>query len=550
MTVDNIAALSAAATTDSVFVRGYNTPGDGGGGTFFWDAASTEAEDGGTIFGAGTGRWKRIYGNDAINVLWFGVTRGSGMSDQSVPFNKAVDALPAGGTLIIPPGTYTLTKLIRLKSNMSVQGSGAILDGGSEATLYGEGVTNVSLLPGLTVKNTGTYCIFFKQSSDIRIQGITCIGNTSSPAYAGDGICFYNNSGISEKIWIADCHIKSQSRNAITIEVARDVHITNNYLQNCRGGIHFEGAQNVVCNGNTIDDCGNNAYGNPAGYFYPVVLSVVDGLQFVQNTFLNNINRMCALVLPSKNVTLSDNKGLPSLSAVAYSNTADLSISDFNLINNDGGSIDRDSSQIATKGRFNICNNRNFGGVDLDGFDYALIQNNTGKTGGNFDIRAYTTVANSHLEVSGNVHSCRYYGFLRAGTVVFEHNTFTVTYADGYPAYVGYRFEGDGRIIARGNKGLGFGGYQLFFNNPAAQIELHNNSLTGSVAFNNGSSTITSDMPLMQLPSTYRMSHAPTIGTYEKGALVFNTDPATSTPLGWVCQAAGSPGTWAPFSTL
>ena len=61
---------------DKAFVGGYYADGDGGGGDFYWDAVSVEADNGGTIFqvtGTTTGRWKRIY-SGSVNIKWFGIT--------------------------------------------------------------------------------------------------------------------------------------------------------------------------------------------------------------------------------------------------------------------------------------------------------------------------------------------------------------------------------------------------------------------------------------------------------------------------------------------
>src|SRR5882757_373366 len=58
-----------------VNVLGYATPGDGGGGQFYWDTTSTSADNAGTIFqvtGVTTGRWKRSVSGTSLNVLWFG----------------------------------------------------------------------------------------------------------------------------------------------------------------------------------------------------------------------------------------------------------------------------------------------------------------------------------------------------------------------------------------------------------------------------------------------------------------------------------------------
>lgn len=65
----NVADLKALSTTglhdrDLAIVEGYYSAGDGGGGNFYWDAASTEPDNGGTVVipagYSGAGRWKRI----------------------------------------------------------------------------------------------------------------------------------------------------------------------------------------------------------------------------------------------------------------------------------------------------------------------------------------------------------------------------------------------------------------------------------------------------------------------------------------------------------
>ena len=62
---DNIAAMVASRIAEPrlALVLGYSQVNDGGGGLFLWDAASTAAPDGGTVFQSGrkpTGRWLRL----------------------------------------------------------------------------------------------------------------------------------------------------------------------------------------------------------------------------------------------------------------------------------------------------------------------------------------------------------------------------------------------------------------------------------------------------------------------------------------------------------
>ena len=45
-------------------------------------------------------------------------------------------------------------------------------------------------------------------------------------------------------------------------------------------------------------------------------------------------------------------------------------------------------------------------------------------------------------------------------------------------------------------------------------------------------------------------STAPIYGTYKKGDIVWNSEPAINQPIGWVCVADGSPGIWAKFGMI
>lgn len=47
-----------------------------------------------------------------------------------------------------------------------------------------------------------------------------------------------------------------------------------------------------------------------------------------------------------------------------------------------------------------------------------------------------------------------------------------------------------------------------------------------------------------------RNSAAPVAGAWERGDLVWNTAPSAGGPLGWVCIATGTPGTWVPVGSI
>lgn len=130
----NIAALRLIDGNTEIkkaFVNGYYTAGDGGGGEFYWDATSTETDNGGTIIqatGIVTGRWKRLY-SGTVNAEWFG-------SATSANLNKAIASIDSG-TVKIHKGTTVLTESIVKPRGISLIGGGPsdILSISSSATL-------------------------------------------------------------------------------------------------------------------------------------------------------------------------------------------------------------------------------------------------------------------------------------------------------------------------------------------------------------------------------------------------------------------------------
>ena len=69
--------------------------------------------------------------------------------------------------------------------------------------------------------------------------------------------------------------------------------------------------------------------------------------------------------------------------------------------------------------------------------------------------------------------------------------------------------------------------------NPKEDVSL---TVAGSVSFDNKKFT-TGD-------------GKPTLGSYNKGDIVWNTDPKATDYIGWVCVTAGSPGAWLPFGSI
>lgn len=85
-TVQDLAALKALSTRpDPVTLQGYSTPGDGGGGIFYWDAGSSTTPNDGLVVqctSGPAGRYKRLY-SSAIDPRWFGAVAGPGGDNRA-----------------------------------------------------------------------------------------------------------------------------------------------------------------------------------------------------------------------------------------------------------------------------------------------------------------------------------------------------------------------------------------------------------------------------------------------------------------------------------
>ncbi len=157
-------------------VLGYYTPGDGGGGEFYWDPSATEAENGGTIFElttGGSGRWKRIY-NEAINVRWFG-TNGT---NDSIAFTGAISFCKQHGIdLYLPSGVYdtsiVLDWCLTPYYYQEISGSTAY----NPANLERQGTVGLHFNITGESNTTITGDLILRRCREMAVANITCNGN-------------------------------------------------------------------------------------------------------------------------------------------------------------------------------------------------------------------------------------------------------------------------------------------------------------------------------------------------------------------------------------
>jgi len=159
ISVATVAAMTALTTTDlvgGIIVRGRAAAGDGGGGEFYWDAASSATANTGTIFASdagGTGRFIRIYSGFVCS-SWFGTDVTGAAMQAAIDYVSGL----GGGTVLCTYGaTYTMTALPVVKANVTLDMNRATFNATlGTGNIYGLRLGNYSGVRNGTINVTST----------------------------------------------------------------------------------------------------------------------------------------------------------------------------------------------------------------------------------------------------------------------------------------------------------------------------------------------------------------------------------------------------------
>ena len=186
MRVDSISALRALTPTtgDLAELTGYYLPGDGGGGNFYWDGASTAPDNNGTVIQPDShptsGRWKRVI-TAPIDVSWFGA-KGDGLTDDTAAITSAVTVATTGSVIFASRGIYVISTGLNLTYPVTIDLNGATIQFPAAVA-----TTSISAFAvnsdNVTIKN-GKILGTFNPATDTPAPGAGPIGINNNSSHA------------------------------------------------------------------------------------------------------------------------------------------------------------------------------------------------------------------------------------------------------------------------------------------------------------------------------------------------------------------------------
>lgn len=187
------------------------------------------------------------------------------------------------------------------------------------------------------------------------------------------------------------------------------------------------------------------------------------------------------------------------------------------------GIVESRLQTVGTLRSLTVAGNINFG--DVVHFNPVSERFSIGTTDGNGILTIYDNVNDVELIITGNKDSQGIIGtFSTKDLVITTDNQARITVGALGDVTIGN--EGRDNITTRVYGKLGVG-----VKNPREQLEVAGNIRWANKLFAVG-------------------NQPPTDGHYQQGDVIWNTNPMSSSYIGWVCTVSGAPGLWKPFGMI
>jgi hypothetical protein len=287
---------------EAVVTLGALAAGDGGGGSWYWDATSSEADNLGTVVmpagfvqGTDAGRWLRVFDGKTFNIVWFGGVL-DGATDSSQAYLDVLAASDVENGAVYIPG------------NIRILQPGFINSRTHDFLLYGDGMYQSQIWMNVD-KETPLTCLDPVTKINITLRDICIRGNVAAnPA----------NVNYQRGINVRDCgHLRVErcrffelQHNGIT-GMAQSLHCSDSvFYKICSGPIgniqvidYAKVINNFMMHG-ADDSVGIHAYSattKDPEYKHARTEIVVSGNTIIDGIGIN--------VLGSKNTVITNNTG-------------------------------------------------------------------------------------------------------------------------------------------------------------------------------------------------------------------------------------------------
>lgn len=481
--------------------------------------------------------------NNVVNVKLYGAV-GDGITDDSAAFIAAQNALPDGGSLYVPDGTFLISSSISLNSNVRIVGNGptSIIKGGVSSFITATSKSNIEINSVKFLNDN--YRVRFDLCTNVRLINCYADGTRATTNVTNQGF------------WFSGCD---------------DVLIENPYFVDYRDAIYFDASGTTPCGTATVQ--GGQIWQTKHGSSinYPTGVYGVDiRKMYVEGVTFKNIKASSDSVIGGTGYGVYEGDGTDG-------NLEVVKVSDCKFIDDDGYTTRPMIGvliSVAEVGMVDSCYFKGPSSGDYVGFIYGareqtiqncvfdaaacqpdrltgtpkmyLIANNMFKNITGRVLRVCpNTPAVENVTVIGNTFRDCTYGPITLinvtypqviGNTIYDCNTSAQT-SDSYRA--GINFDGPVRGLVANNTVLNIstGACQYGFNvaNVTNQVVVTANNYFKGMTVTQTRNTLTA---------------APSTGTWGIGDSIWNWAVTAGGTPGWVCTTAGTPGTWKTMATV